>query len=775
MNICELLSEIKENHRGKNNCISLGRIVNSFFAQFDIKISKDEIEKMLNLENEFFVLPEENLIWKETFYNFAKNISKEKLKETLEFEYFINFSDSDIEKIIKWLDNGTETAQEPKFDENINLDDLERKNNIETQSELSLNLNKINEGLKMLEPLLVKREFWVELLRITVGNRAMTSKEIYKNLIFFNKIDYREEISEVLNDKKYFKIVDLYGAYAKIENMSYSEIKENFSEELQNFIREFNDNYKIIFERKILKNQTLQEIGYDINLSRERVRQLEMKLREKMKLNKFQHILRPYFQYIIDFFEKQKEKIFNINEFHYYLKSKNECFSGINFEIIDFFNEENTLGKKIRKLNNKFVSLLSKDEVNGIFSKIFKFQNFMSENELYINLKMYQISNKDFIDEYIEENYNIERCNGFIMYQDTKITMIDKLELLFKLEDRTLKIAELVALYKKYFGVELTEHDMGSKLIINQNKFTRVFTGTYSLTEWGMDKHIMAKDLIIECLKEARKPLHHSEIVACVKPKTKANENTIRVFISNENTFGYSHGYFALKEWVEDEELSKKFFISNNRIAASDKSVVNDNYKGTFEKDGVKINLHKVGQSYFEYNGSMDVGKSFCEDILVGKIKIYTTDKRYIVTLSQNKKNLSGIKRILEDKKLKFGDYFYIENLKNEILKLYTWEEFENGVEIKITTEFEEKANSNLKDLNYQTAEVDKKELKVKEEEFEIENKFKNFSEILDFGLKEGYIKRDWLTTINYDTENFILNYWQAVEEIEEREIKIIE
>lgn len=754
MEIRQYLEKIKKSKEGKNEIFSSVAISNIYYSEYNFKISKEEIEKYLNEKGEFFEIIQGNFLWKDIFKKFIKDVVKNEIKDTVEMEYFIELKNEDLNRILNFIEDGkqsvaVEIGTEIKLEtNNPEAITIEKKDTLEENFEI------LNEGIKFLEPFIEKKKFWISALNYIIGNEKKTVKEIYKEIPFFKKAQYGQIIEEILEDRNHFKKVDIKNSCSKKNNIFYIELSGNFNGIIDEVIEDISEKYKEVFPRKILGKETLQQIGDDLEVSRERIRQVEIKIREKFDGRKIRITLKPYLEYVTEFFQREENMIAEKELFSDYISFEKKYFGELKYDLVSVYNQLNDENKKISIIFEKYLTFLTKEEIENTFTKIFIKENFISEDEFLEKLESYGINNGKFIEKYIEESGNILKEKGFVLCKESKISILDKVEFIFRMCDRELKISEIAKLYEEYFGDILTEHNVATKLQSNDGRFRRIFTGTYSLTEWGMSEHVMVKDLIVDFLRKKGKPLSHSEILSGIKDKTFASENTIKIFAYNDKTFSYSQGIVALREWKNNPEKKEKYFISENRLLASQNSVVNENYKGTFEKNGKKINFHRVGAKYLIGTGQIDTGRSFFENEKQNKFTIKTTDKEYIISISANKKDFYGISKILKDKNLELGDYFYLENCGNGILNFYTWREFEDG--------------SLIEGINYSAVE-EPSITPIKEPKTEV----MTFDEILSFGLKEGYVYSEWLQNLDYSKEIEVADQFEAIEELEEREVKI--
>ena len=84
--------------------------------------------------------------------------------------------------------------------------------------------------------------------------------------------------------------------------------------------------------------------------------------------------------------------------------------------------------------------------------------------------------------------------------------------------------------------------------LIKDKRFVLVVRGLYGLSEWGY-KAGTVKDVIVDLMRSAAKPLHKKEIVAQVLSHRLVKENTILLNLQDAKTFDRKgDGVYALKE-----------------------------------------------------------------------------------------------------------------------------------------------------------------------------------------------------------------------------------
>ncbi|WP_320046569.1 sigma factor-like helix-turn-helix DNA-binding protein [uncultured Ilyobacter sp.] len=590
-----------------------------------------------------------------------------------------------------------------------------------------------------------------------VGNTPMNLDEIYKKLWLFRDRISKEEIKKLLDENKAFKKVS-FTNYVVTECPLYSEFKNNFTEELDNVLSHLKDSEREVLRYRIIKKITLEEMGSKLKLTRERARQIEKKTLSKIQNSKSKNLI-PYLNVIESIF--QKRKIIKITELQENLNA-HKAFRGVDIRyLLSIF--EIFTGTELYFYFDKYVGIISREE---FLKCLYKFINKpMEYKELAYELGKAGIENDEFLKDYTREDEQSENYKDFILIKDGKINSGDRIRLIFYSEERDLKISEIVTLYENQYGNDMSDHNIQTKLGHYENLFTRVFTGTYSLAEWGAEKHVYVTDLIEEYLRKIKRPASYQEILDNVKGRTLATEVSIRAYIcSCKKTFSYNYGEWALIEWKDDPELSKKYYISENRIKASFSGLTHIQHKGHFEKNGKRVSLHMAGGAYFKHSGSMNLGASVFDQDRTD-IFIYVRDRNFeFTTYGSSGQSIYGVKDMLEYAGIKVGDYFYLEYWPDGNIKLYTWDEFESYSE---SGEFPKKQWE------------EKGEGKKPEEGQEISEpigvykSWFTFDEILSHGLETGLVDTEMLSKIDYSKEKIVKDVYEAMEALEERGVRV--
>lgn len=179
-------------------------------------------------------------------------------------------------------------------------------------------------------------------------------------------INYHEVISKkdlLKESNKVFKVEEVDLEQILIDLVNLNEIKlENESIilnkiSIKDFIKNNIDQYQIVDYR--LNGYVLQEIGDKFNLTRERIRQLEKKLLDKINLSKI--LESRYIQYYQNFEIEEKDflEIFDLDIYQYnFLKSmceKKDSLKSLDKLIYEVKHEPKIVDRLIKVLNKDFV------------------------------------------------------------------------------------------------------------------------------------------------------------------------------------------------------------------------------------------------------------------------------------------------------------------------------------------------------------------------------------------------------------------------------------
>lgn len=329
-----------------------------------------------------------------------------------------------------------------------------------------------------------------------------------------------------------------------MSQFNYSKICEDIFEILP-------DRQKEILERRfgILtgEKETLDSIGKDFNLTRERVRQIEKESFAKMEREKEKEEIKKVFFYFEKYFKEnggiKREDILlkdlgkdKFNKHIYFLLTFADDFFRIpeDDEFYTFWSaEKETVGR----IENILKSILKKfREINKLLSEdeILK----KAKQEPQILHSLLEIAKK--IEQDKENNYY-----GLTDWPEIRPKGVkDRAYLVFKKEQKPLHFIEIAKLISEDAHAQTVHNEL-----IKDNRFVLVGRGIYALKEWGY-KSGTVHDIILKILKEEKKPLSKDQLLKKVQKQRIVKENTILLNLSNGKCFSKDeNGNYILKNF----------------------------------------------------------------------------------------------------------------------------------------------------------------------------------------------------------------------------------
>ncbi len=293
--------------------------------------------------------------------------------------------------------------------------------------------------------------------------------------------------------------------------------------------------------KKIVKSstngyETLESIGRDFGVTRERVRQIENKGLEEFKHSPYFADIQRFFLFLRDFIEEQGglkrqdllEKTLAPEEqlrpyLLFILKIGDFLFEPESPSFYSSWKTKEEAANIANRIVELLVDLMEKEKKP--FSEEELLERGTKEILRHLHLKIpihYLVS-------YVEATKKIEK-NQFGKYgpawwpEISPRGMSDCAYLILKNEKRPLHFCEIAKKIEKFFQRPIHVNSLHNELI-KSDRFVLVGRGTYGLKEWGY-KDGTVKDIIEDILNE-RGPLTKNEILNEVQKQRLVKENTI--------------------------------------------------------------------------------------------------------------------------------------------------------------------------------------------------------------------------------------------------------
>lgn len=585
--------------------------------------------------------------------------------------------------------------------------------------------------------------------------RPMELSEItdaLNSIVYINE----KELERKLKDNDEFKIIG-----HKMYALSSWEEYKAFNYDLKNDILKFKKLFKIsdrdweIFKKYIIydENLTLQDIGEEYNLTRERVRQIVKKVNDKINQPDSRNIFSKYIFLVNSFIDDygvlclncRRDRI-KLEEYFYNIKP---------VEIINFLN---IYGDKFVVFDDKYIWKKEK------YDKLVNYLNYMND----------KISTKFLIFEDIDTIYNELNIKGWrekelvkLLIDKDKRTYIDENKNLCYFSKENFSRYHVLYIILQEFGepihysivmekyIEITKEKTNLRLIhsyLDRRKdlFVRIFTGIYGLKEWGYDEHVFVIDLVVKLLDEKKCVMHYKDIYDLIKDKTLAKKKTMyNLMQTDDRIVSLGSGYYGLAAQIKNSNGDIKYY-SNIIDKNNDRRLGYLLGKYTNEYNNVIV-VYRVTETILN-SYSIKVPEVLGLDL---DRDIYMFDmnyNRYPCGFDNGVNNLYGLNNFLNRNEIDEGEILVLEFIASNIIRIFTKEEYENKYEV-----FDDKRYEEYADVPNE----------IYDEDDFIE--VRDVNSLLNFGLKHGFIYYEDLNEIDV-TEKYD-DVFELMVDFEERGI----
>jgi len=297
------------------------------------------------------------------------------------------------------------------------------------------------------------------------------------------------------------------------------------------------------FGLKNNKKETLESIGRDLGVTRERIRQIESDSLERLEKKKRENELKEIFSFFGRELKKQGElkredillsqlgggRFSNPVYFLLVLGDGLYRFSE-NRDFYPFWATKKDISKKIEKVLSNLINVFKKK------------QKPLSEKEF---LSLSKNGNPEFFVSAFEISKKIEKGPlnhiGLIDWPEIKPRGVrDKAYLALKSENKPLHFRDIALVASRIEGGAVLRKPVYPQTVHNElikdNRFVLIGRGTYALKEWGYNPG-RVKDVIAQVIKESDKPLSRKEIVDNVLKQRMVKEGTVLLNLQDKSVF----------------------------------------------------------------------------------------------------------------------------------------------------------------------------------------------------------------------------------------------
>jgi len=329
------------------------------------------------------------------------------------------------------------------------------------------------------------------------------------------------------------------------------------------FLNSLDKRQKDILERRFGlkggKRETLEAIGADFNITRERIRQIERKALEKIKKQVDKNLFQNVSTKIKNFLNlqggfKREDKISEELK----LKKATPYLLFILYLSDDFYKYKEsdlfytfwTIGEsKIDELKKVLISSISEfEKINQPLEGEEFFKDFAlrvsKATKLNLNEKIY----KNYFEVFKPIEYGLDRKIGLVHWPEIKPRGVrDKAYVVLKNDDKPLHFREIAKQIELLDNLKKVHIQSLHNELIKDERFVLVGRGYYGLKERGYKEGVL-KDIIVSILKDFSDPLTKDEIINKVSVFRIVKPNTILSALYDKELFQKTQdGFYYLK------------------------------------------------------------------------------------------------------------------------------------------------------------------------------------------------------------------------------------
>lgn len=340
--------------------------------------------------------------------------------------------------------------------------------------------------------------------------------------------------------------------------------EQNLKETIEEILKNLNPRTREVIEKRFglrsISRNTLEAIGQNLRVTRERVRQIEALGLKQLSHKNTLELLRPAFivaeKHLIDYGGIRKEDVL-LKELTELLDLK-EKNSGnlINFLLtleggkFQYFKETPKWRASWALSNTAYKE--ATDLVNALEKRIIEKKLPVSRDVLLKNaVSLNSGINDKILDSYIELCRSVSQ-NPFGEWGDISSPEIsprgvkDKAYLIFKKEKKPLHFTQVASLINQIGFWDRKAHSQTvHNELIKDPRFVLIGRGTYALADWGYEPGTV-RDVLVSALKNVKMGMTKEELIETIKAKRLVKENTILLNLQNKKFFKKENERFTL-------------------------------------------------------------------------------------------------------------------------------------------------------------------------------------------------------------------------------------
>lgn len=329
-------------------------------------------------------------------------------------------------------------------------------------------------------------------------------------------------------------------------------METNYTQLVETLLKDLPQRSREVIERRFglktgTQRETLEKVGHDFGITRERVRQIQEKAIKHIKDNKSEMLSKPFAEFasVINNYGGLRREDLLLDEI-----GKNNQQNQVFFLL--------SLGEQFNRFSesNEFHPLWTTESkmFDSAKQQMVKFVKFLKSKNKLIDLKDY--SSKENVpsgfDSWVGTSKlianNSENLYGLAIWPEVNPKNIkDKAYLILKKSTKPLHFSEIYSSINQEGSIKNVLLQSVHNELIRNPEFILIGRGIYALREWGFKKG-WVKDILVESLKNSKKGLTKDDLVKDVLKQRQVKESTILLNLSDKKLFQKDNqGNYTLK------------------------------------------------------------------------------------------------------------------------------------------------------------------------------------------------------------------------------------
>lgn len=405
--------------------------------------------------------------------------------------------------------------------------------------------------------------------------------------------------------------------------------------------------WEVFRDYELIGGRTLQSIANEYNITRERIRQIKKKVRERViRSYKVKIVIDDVYKNIQSQSESNlfiSKDLFFDNKFVNFGESNNEVIVNVSlmayvlglnfFETDKYYVFTDDKYKTIDQcLESKMFSQLEEDKVYNL--------------TIFANKKMIDEVPIDYLRDWIVDKNWLVVYDNSLYFRKRKLTKVDKCKFVLHLLGEPSHYSDVHSLYTKVYGDMTSEHSVHALMDRGRDEgIVRTFTGTFGLEELGEKQHISIQDIAVGIMKDEVREYDLNDLVIDIMKYTEAKHNSIVTTLFTNKTFLITkESTIILRKWNNQLKLEE----TTGKNTFNEQGIVDecDYLKYTINEFTIKYNRIRIPL------GFTNTIKPF--------VNCAFKNTELLLKYDDNSRLLVGINKLIDELGLCQGDSFFM-------------------------------------------------------------------------------------------------------------------